>query len=159
MLGEGFQNIRNIFFQFGGASPPLPPKSKEINKTSEKTCSDRSDLSKQVFQIFLIFQKVLGLGGQGGGRSPLNQKKNCLMFFLQNFRERKADSDQNVLREESVFLRYFEESGRKLKKKIKIFFFSWGPSTPCPPPGRILILSIRKFNHPFCTTYNALDYP
>ena len=25
--------------------------------------------------------------------------------------------------------------------------------------GRILILSLRKFNHPFCTTYNALDYP
>ena len=69
MLGEGFQNIRNIFFQFGGASPPLPPKSKEINKTSEKTCSDRFDLSKQVFQIFLIFKKVLGLGGQGGGEA------------------------------------------------------------------------------------------
>ena len=56
------------------------------------------------------------------------------MFFLQNFRERKADSDQNVLREESVFLRYFEESGRKLKKKIKIFFLVGG-LPPLAPPG------------------------
>ena len=55
------------------------------------------------------------------------------MFFLQNFRERKADSDQNVLREESVFLRYFEESGRKLKKKIKIFFLVEGLPLLAPP--------------------------
>ena len=62
-------------------------------------------------------------GGQGGEK-PNKLEKNCLMFFLKNFRERKADSDQNVLREVSVFLGKFEESGRKLKKNIKIFFLS-----------------------------------
>ena len=55
------------------------------------------------------------------------------MFFLKNFRKRKADSDQNVLREISVFLRKFEESGRKLKKNIKIFFLKLGASPPLPP--------------------------
>ena len=45
------------------------------------------------------------------------------MFFLKNFRERKADSDQNVLREVSVFLGKFEGSGRK-SKTLKYFFLS-----------------------------------
>ena len=59
------------------------------------------------------------------------------MFFLKNFRKRKADSDQNVLREISVFLRKFEESGRKLKKNIKIFFLKLGASPPLPPTPKL----------------------
>ena len=59
------------------------------------------------------------------------------MFFLKNFRKRKADSDQNVLREISVFLRKFEESGRKLKKNIKIFCLKLGASPPCSPTPKL----------------------
>ena len=73
------------------------------------------------------------MGGGQGGEKPNKLEKNCLMFFLKNFRERKADSDQNVLREVSVFLRKFEESGRKLKKNIEIFFFKLGASPPLLP--------------------------
>ena len=78
-------------------------------------------LSKLDFSDILEFFVVLGWGSKGG-EAP-NLKKNILMFFLKNFRERKADSDQNVLREVSVFLGKFEESGRKLKKNIEIQFW------------------------------------
>ena len=73
------------------------------------------------------------MGGGQGGEKPNKLEKNCLMFFLKNFRERKADSDQNVLREVSVFLGKFEGSGRKSKKNIKIFFFKLGASPPLLP--------------------------
>ena len=72
------------------------------------------------------------------------------MFFLKNFRERKADSDQNVLREVSVFLGKFEESGRKLKKNIKIFFFKLGAS-PLGPPTQKLQKNPKYLKKPILT--------
>ena len=54
-------------------------------------------------------------GGGQGDKPPPKLEKKISYVFSSKF-QRKADSDQNDLREESVFLRNFEESGKKLKK-------------------------------------------
>ena len=68
-----------------------------------------------------------------GWRRPPKLGKKLSNVSSSKF-QRKADSDQNDLREESVFLRNFEEIGRKLKKSIE-FFLSWGLSPPDSPPS------------------------
>ena len=50
-----------------------------------------------------------------GWRRPPKLGKNLSNVSSSKF-QRKADSDQNDLREESVFLRSFEESGKKFRK-------------------------------------------
>ena len=55
-------------------------------------------------------------GGQGDKPPPKCQTRKKISYVFSSKFQRKADSDQNDLREESVFLRNFEESGKKLKK-------------------------------------------
>ena len=99
------------FFQVQGAF-----KTKEINKTSEKTCSDRSDLSKQVFQIFLIFKKFWGWGDKGGEKPPKLEKK-LSNVFSSKFQRKKSRFWPKCSQRRICFSQIFWRKWKKVEEK------------------------------------------